>query len=107
MIEPHDEELLEQLYWQFDARRKSSDERTAFKSNLRWYANKFLQQKADIPLEPTTEMIEAGAQRLVSFEENSTWPDSWTPLQVAAARNESERVWRSMWLAANGETNDD
>jgi len=46
--------------------------------------------------EPTAAMIEAGAQRLVRFEEGSVWPDSWTPLQIAAARNEAERVWRSM-----------
>jgi len=32
----------------------------------------------------------------VRFEEGSVWPDSWTPLQIAAARNEAERVWRSM-----------
>lgn len=53
-----------------------------------------------VSLGPTPEMIDAGAQRLVSFEENSVWPDSWDALQVAAARNEAERVWRSMWLAA-------
>jgi hypothetical protein len=52
------------------------------------------------PIEPTTEMIEAGAQRLVSWEDNCVWPNSWSALQVAAARNEAERVWRSMWLCA-------
>lgn len=55
----------------------------------------------ECPLQPTPEMIEAGAQRLVSFEEDSVWPDSWAPLQIAAARNEAERVWRSMWIAVN------
>jgi hypothetical protein len=53
-----------------------------------------------VQLEPTKEMIEDGAQRLVSWEDGCTWPDSWSGLQVAAARNEAERVWRSMWLAA-------
>lgn len=53
------------------------------------------------PLIPTPEMVDAGAQRLVSWEDNCTWPDSWSPLQVAAARNEAEQVWRSMWLAAS------
>lgn len=53
------------------------------------------------PLIPTPEMVDAGAQRLVSWEDNCTWPDSWSPLQVVAARNEAERVWRSMWLAAS------
>ena len=51
------------------------------------------------PLDPTPEMIEAGAQRLVRWEDGCTWPDSWSVLQVAAARNEAERVWRSMWEA--------
>jgi archaellum component FlaC len=59
-----------------------------------------VRQEAVPQLEPTKEMIEAGAQRLVSWEDNSVWPDSWSPLHVAAARNEAERVWRSMWLAA-------
>ena len=45
---------------------------------------------------PTAAMIDAGAQRLVGFGDNRVWPDSWTPLEVAAARNEAERVWRSM-----------
>lgn len=54
-----------------------------------------------VGLEPTREQIEAGAKRLVSWEDNSRWPDSWSPLQVAAARNEAERVWRSMWDAAS------
>lgn len=55
---------------------------------------------AQVPLDPSPSMIDAGAQRLVSFEENSVWPDSWDKLQVAAAKNEAERVWRSMYLAA-------
>lgn len=49
------------------------------------------------PLEPTPEMIDAGAQRLVRFEDGTKWPDDFDKLQVAAARNEAERVWRSMW----------
>jgi hypothetical protein len=48
------------------------------------------------PIEPTRRMIEAGAQRLVSWEDGSVWPDSWDALQLAAARNDAERVWRSM-----------
>ncbi len=57
-----------------------------------------------VPVEPTREMTEDGAQRLVSWEDGCTWPDSWSGLQVAAARNEAERVWRSMWLAATPPT---
>lgn len=47
---------------------------------------------------------DAGAQRLVSFEEDSVWPDSWHALQINAAKNTAERVWRSMWLFAIGES---
>tara|TARA_Y100001973_G_C5184062_1_gene326713 strand:+ start:794 stop:1297 length:504 start_codon:yes stop_codon:yes gene_type:complete len=43
----------------------------------------------------TPEMIEAGAQRLVVWEDGSEWPDSWGPMVVAAARNDAERVLRS------------
>ena len=53
-----------------------------------------------VPLEPTAEMIDEGAQRLVRWEDDCVWPVSWSALDVAAARNEVERVWRSMWLAA-------
>ena len=55
-----------------------------------------------IPLEPTKEMIEAGAQRLVRWETGKEiWPTSWSALDVSASRNDAERVWRSMWLAAS------
>jgi len=54
----------------------------------------------NVSIEPTDEMREEGAKRLVSVEEDGDWPDKFTPLQRAAARNEAERVWRSMWLAA-------
>lgn len=55
-----------------------------------------------VPVEPTLDMIESGAQRLVSWGgEDCKWPDDWSLLQVSAARNEAERVWRSMWLAAS------
>lgn len=43
----------------------------------------------------TPEMIEAGAQRLVSWGDGSEWPQSWSPMVVAAARNDAERVLRS------------
>ena len=41
--EKHDEELLEQIYWEFDDAKKSGDERLKFKSKLRWYASHFAQ----------------------------------------------------------------
>lgn len=51
---------------------------------------------ADSRVEITPAMIEAGAQRLVAWEEGSEWPDSWNRMTVAAARNEAERVIRSV-----------
>lgn len=51
----------------------------------------------------TPEMIESGARRLVHWEDGCVWPDSWSGLQVAAARNDAERVLRS---ALSVEVND-
>jgi hypothetical protein len=52
-------------------------------------------------LGPTPEMIEAGAQRLVRVETGEEkWPDAWSKMDVRAARNDAERCWLSMWLAA-------
>src|SRR5690554_207214 len=45
--------------------------------------------------EVTDEMIDAGAQRLVAWDDGSEWPDSCIPMVVAAARNDAERVLRS------------
>lgn len=52
-----------------------------------------------LPQDPTPAMIEAGAARLMSYEGDSRWPDSFTPLQQAAARQDAERVWLSMVAA--------
>lgn len=52
------------------------------------------------PIEPTPEMIDAGAQRLASFGDESVWPDSWSALELASMRNLAERVIRSALLAA-------
>lgn len=38
---PHDEDLLEQLFWEFDSMRKCGHDRISFKAKLRWYANHF------------------------------------------------------------------
>ena len=46
-------------------------------------------------MEPTPHMIEAAAQRLVRWEGDCTWPDSWDALTVAAARQDAERALRS------------
>ena len=41
----HDEDLLEQLYWELDSqRKKTGDERLAFKGKMRFYASEFRQR---------------------------------------------------------------
>jgi len=55
-----------------------------------------------MPVRVTQEMIEAGAQRLVRWDDGCKWPDSWDALDVAAARSDAERVIRSA-LAVSGE----
>ena len=56
-----------------------------------------------ISLEPTKEMIEAGAQRLVHWEDGCEWPWSYDELTVINSRNIAERVWRSMFIEAKDE----
>lgn len=56
-------------------------------------------------LEVTPAMIEAGAQRLVNWAcDGLTWPDSWSALDVTAARNDAERVIRSALAVMRGES---
>lgn len=57
-------------------------------------------------LEPTAEMLDAGAQRLLrcgELEDGADWREEFDGIQIAAARNDAERVWRSMWLEANSD----
>jgi len=54
-----------------------------------------------VPVEPDEAMINAGAQRLVNWAcDGLMWPDSWCPVDVAAARNDAERVIRAAHLVA-------
>ena len=52
-----------------------------------------------VQLQPTQKMLRAGARRLLRFEDDLS-DRAHDPLQWAAAINEAERVWRSMWLEA-------
>lgn len=45
------------------------------------------------------EVIDAGAQRLASFGDDSIWPDSWEASQVTQMRVLAERVIRSALVA--------
>lgn len=51
-----------------------------------------------IAIEPTEAMRKAGAERLLTFEDDLS-ENAHSGLQWAGARNDAERVWRSMWLA--------
>ena len=55
---------------------------------------------APTPLYPTRAMIEEGAKRLLRWQDDSVWPDSWDALQILQAKRDAERVWRGMWLMA-------
>ncbi len=45
----HDEDLLEQLFWEFDQEyKRSGDIRWVFKGKMRWYAQKYARQFAVI-----------------------------------------------------------
>ncbi len=59
-----------------------------------------IRTQKSIPLHPTPSMIEEGAKRLMRWQDNSVWPDSWDSLQRHGAMQDAERVWRSMWLMA-------
>ncbi len=54
----------------------------------------------NITIDPTKEMIEAGAKSLVSWDDECVWPDSWDAITRSAARTQAERVWRSMYAEA-------
>jgi hypothetical protein len=53
-----------------------------------------------VPVEPTEEMIDQGAQGMASFQENSVWPDSWEPVQVKGMRHDAKKAYRYMIAAS-------
>lgn len=45
----HDEDLLEQLFWEFDKEyKRSGDIRFVFKGKMRWYAQKYARQFKEV-----------------------------------------------------------
>lgn len=50
-----------------------------------------------ISIQPTNAMRLAGARRLLQFQEGTKDSD-FSVIQWIAAKNDAERVWRSMWL---------
>lgn len=47
------------------------------------------------PFEPTNDMIEAGAQALVQWENGAVWPDSWGS-DANLHRRDARKVWMAM-----------
>lgn len=45
-------------------------------------------------LKLTPELIDRCAQRLASWQDDSVWPDSWSPDQVRQMRRDAEKVLR-------------
>lgn len=63
-------------------------------------ARQFVEQAKEIErlraIEPTKEMIDHGAQAVVSWEEGSVWPDSWSQTQVNRARRFARNAYIAM-----------
>ena len=53
-----------------------------------------------VPIAPTEEMIDCGAQGMASFQEDSVWPDSWDATQVKGMRHDATKAYRYMLAAA-------
>ncbi len=53
-----------------------------------------------VPIEPTEEMIDCGAQGMASFQEDSVWPDSWDATQVKGMRHDATKAYRYILAAA-------
>jgi hypothetical protein len=53
-----------------------------------------------VPIKPTEEMIDCGAQGMASFQEDSVWPDSWDATQVKGMRHDAKKAYRYMLSAA-------
>ena len=53
-----------------------------------------------VPIEPTEEMTDCGAQGMASFQEDSVWPDSWDATQVKGMRHDATKAYRYMLAAA-------
>ena len=84
----HDEALLEKLYWEFDSqRKKTGEERLAFKVKMRFYASEFLRRtdgKMTFAQSVSDDMMNL-ADRLGS-EFDDVDPRAWKHLLVYAPK---------------------
>lgn len=76
MTNIHDEDLLEQLFWEFDEQSKrSGEERLAFKSKLRFYANQVnssvIQTAANLSHDLEHEQLKLAACGVVAMADTS------------------------------------
>lgn len=87
----HDEELLEQMYWEFDGqRRRTGEERLAFKVKMRFYASEFRRRsdgKMTFAQSVSDDMMNL-ADRLGS-EYDDVDPRAWKHLLVYAPKADS------------------
>ena len=63
----HDEDLLEQMYWEFDdQRRRTGEERLTFKGKMRSYASEFRRSSNDA-LDAARNLFDAGWKACAKF----------------------------------------
>jgi len=53
-----------------------------------------------VPIDPTEEMVDKGAQGMASFQEDSVWPNSWDAIQVKGMHHDAKKAYRYMLAAA-------
>lgn len=84
----HDEDLLERLYWEFDRqRKKTGEERLAFKGKMRFYASDFRRVsmgKAAFSQSVTDDMMNLADRLGVEYDDVD--PKAWKHLSVYAPK---------------------
>lgn len=53
-----------------------------------------------VPLEPTPEMCDEGAQAIVQWENGAVWPDSWGITYANRYRKDAMKAYKAMLAAA-------
>lgn|SRR5574343_613528 len=53
-----------------------------------------------VPVEPTHEMCDQGAQAIVQWENGCVWPDSWGNTYVKQYRKDAKKAYSAMLAAA-------
>lgn len=53
-----------------------------------------------VPVEPTPEMCDEGAQAIVQWENGAVWPDSWGITYADSYRKDAMKAYKAMLAAA-------